>query len=285
MEWARILRSSNGGGLVSSSGAVKGLLGVITVLLVIVLAVSAYAALISSGAQSTGSQLAAVQSQQSALALQLQQALSAQAALQKQVGTLLFQVGTIFNKTAGVAAFGGVAKPPPGQIAVKWIIGKYERLTGLNFSVYTAAPSATFWATISLKPGQSCSSDVVQQLLYSKNVTYCQSQLVGQKLPDNTLFVSPGQAAVVVFVVSSSASVKQQFAAVPHVYVPDQYQGLDLTTGVGEQCWCVAVNYPIAAGGTYIRVISITIDPSVPAGAQVILNHVLYGPVAQPSQP
>jgi len=259
-----------------SSSAGRGYLAAITILLVATLGVSAYAAAVSSTAQSSSSQISVLHSQ-------LQQALSQQASLQKQVGQLLFQVGTLYNKTAGVAAFGGVAAPPAGMIAVKWVIGKYERLSGLSFSVYSAAPGAAFWATISLKPGQTCGSDVVQELLYSKNVTYCQNQLLGSPLPDNTLFVKPGGSALVVFVVRSTSTVDQKFAAVPHIYVPDTFAGFDVTTGVGEQCWCVAVNYPIAAGGTYIRVISITIDTSVAPGTQVILDHVLYGPIAQPS--
>ncbi|MDE1852854.1 MAG: hypothetical protein KGI38_03795 [Thaumarchaeota archaeon] len=257
-----------------SSAAGKGFLAVITGLLVVVLAVSAYAAFAISTSSSSSSQLTVLEQNQSQLSSEIQ-------ALQSQLGTMRLQVGTIYNLTAGTAVFGGVPKPPAGDIAVRWVIGQYERLTGLNFTVYSVAPSATFWATISLKPGQTCGSDVVQQLLYNKNVTYCQSQLLGSPLPDNTLFIKPGQTMEVAFVVTSTATVNQQFAAVPHTYVPDQFQGFSVQTGVGEQCWCVAVNYPIAAGGTYIRVISIAVDSSVTPGTQVILNHVLYGPIGQ----
>jgi len=245
----------------------RGFYAAITGLLIVVLAVSAYSAVrpVSTGVSSAD--LSSLQSQVSHL--------------QTQVGNLNVVVGKLYNTSLfqQLRLLQGVPKPPPGMIAVQWTIGAVERDTGLSFQVYTAAPTAKFWNTITLAPGQSCSYDLVQFLTTgTKSAPICENQLLGQPLPNNTLFIKPGESALVVFVVKSTASVNQTFAAVPHTYTPDSYGGVALTTGVGEQCWCVAVQYPIAAGGTFIRVIGVSVDPSVPAGAQVVLTHVLYGP-------
>lgn len=238
----------------------RGFYALITALLIVVLAISAYSAIrpVSTGVSPSDI-----------------------SGLQTQVGNLNVEVGKLYNASIfqQIRALQGVPKPPAGMIAVQWTVGPIERDTGLSFQVYSAAPTAKFWNTITLAPGQTCNYDwVIYATTGTKTNPICANQLLGQPLANNTLFIVPGQSALVVFVVKSTARVNQTFAAVPHTYTPDSYGGVALTTGVGEQCWCVAVQYPIAAGGTYIRVIGVSIDPSVPAGAQVVLNHVIYGP-------
>jgi len=245
----------------------RGFYAVITGLLIVVLAISAYSVVRPVSTGVSPSDLSSLKSQVGGL--------------QTQVGNLNVAVGKLYNASIfqQIRVIQGIPKPPAGMIAVQWTIGSVLRDTGLSFQVYTAAPTAKFWNTITLAPGQSCNYDwVIYATTGTQSAAICANQLLGQPLPNNTLFIEPGKSALVVFVVKSTASVNQTFAAVPHTYTPDTYSGVSLTTGVGEQCWCVAVQYPIAAGGTYIRVIGVSIDPAVPAGTQVALVHVLYGP-------
>lgn len=201
---------------------------------------------------------------------------------QQQLSSSIESIGKQVKDTHDAVLVPEVLKetpePPSDMVAVRWVSTEFTRLEGIDFAVHEAPKAAVWWATITLKPGETRGMDVLQKVLNNKEVFYNRGDLVGKRLDKDTIFVKPGEEVLVTLVFKSKVDKDQQFAAVPHLYYPDSFKGVSLLSAVGEQCLCVAVFYPLPANGEFIRVIKLVIDPTTPPGARVVLDHKIYGP-------
>ncbi|MFQ5946754.1 MAG: hypothetical protein ACE5NC_10980 [Anaerolineae bacterium] len=140
----------------------------------------------------------------------------------------------------------GIPEPPSGKVALR-LSFQYmpAALPGDGILVYEPTPEvSSLWAMESLAAGQEMP--------------------VGAAIDSRTLFMDPGESRTVTLAYQNPAADDVGFLVLPHQESPGS-----LGAYVWPTCLCMSFVYEAPAGGSWYRVINITVSPDIPAGSQV----------------
>jgi hypothetical protein len=140
----------------------------------------------------------------------------------------------------------GIPDPPEGKVAVRMSAAYIpEALPGAGVQAYVPlAEVSAVWAMESLGSGV----DVP----------------VGSLIPDQTVFITPGETVAVTLAFVNTSEAQVRFMALPHQDSPG-----GLNAMIWPQCLCFSFPYEASGGGAWYRVIELTASPSIPVGSKV----------------
>lgn len=160
--------------------------------------------------------------------------------------------GTAFSGKATVA--GGVASlpaPPPGKATVK-LAWTYKKMPDAEFEL--------FWPAPELKEVGNTSSPAGVEVK------------TGAPIEDGILFLKPGEHVLVQAIWKNPSAKAKSFFVIPHIVKPSKYQ-----SSTPWKCICTGQIYFTPAGGTFSRVMDITVTKDTPAAAKLIGTHDVVG--------
>ena len=139
-----------------------------------------------------------------------------------------------------------IPDPPEGRVALRLrFTYRPDALPGDGIQAYTPDPKVnSLWAMASLPPGKALP--------------------VGKPLDQSTLFLRPGESAMVTLAYQNPTDREVQFLVLPHAESP-----ASLAQYVWPTCLCMSFAYKAPAGGAWYRVIRLTVSPDMPPGSKV----------------
>lgn len=145
------------------------------------------------------------------------------------------------------AAVAALPAPPAGKVTVK-LAWTYRRMPGGEFQLFQPAPGLKLLDTTSYPAGVEVKT--------------------GAPIKDGTLFLGPGEHALVQVIWKNPSAKGKSFFVIPHIVTPSKLQ-----SSTPWKCLCSGTIYVVPAHGTFSRVMDITMTKDAPAGAKLIGTH------------